>query len=73
MVPEWTLAIFMEKYDMDRKSAIEKIQQQSYWQDNQVDDSEILATTQNSFDEDAWRALFRATVQKQKNVIHQSG
>lgn len=52
IVPEWALAIFMEKFAMDRKKAIERIQQQNLRQNNQVDDSEILIHTQNSFDVD---------------------
>lgn len=55
MVPEWSLAIFMEKYSMDRKKAVEKIHQQTLI--NPVDDSQsLLFITQNSLDEDVWQA-----------------
>lgn len=54
MVPEWSLAIFMEKFSMNRQEAVEKIQQQNRNnQNNSVDDSQsLLFITQNSLDED---------------------
>lgn len=66
MVPEWSLAIFMEKFSMTRKDAVEKIQQQNQHHNNHVDDSQSLFITQNSLDEEDWRTTARTIKRKKK-------
>lgn len=66
MVPEWSLAIFMEKFSMTRKDAVEKIQHQNQHQNNHVDDSQSLFITQNSLDADDWRKTIRTKIRLKK-------
>lgn len=46
IVPEWSLALFMDKFAMNRKDALERIQTQNRAQN--IDDSQSLCITQDS-------------------------